>query len=181
MLLRKVIFLVFAGGIFTTTLQGQETGVRGKVHNSLNQSPLFGVEVTVEGSFIITSTDSLGNFSLVVKEIPLGEQIIQIKHPEFESKRFPVIIDKNRVLDMGLIDLDPDFSKESIEIAEIFLAEHELEDDQSMASSVSGILSSSKEVFYRAAAFDFGSSFFKPRGLDNQYSEVLINGISMNK
>jgi len=36
-------------------------------------------------------------------------------------------------------------------------------------------------VFLNAAAFDFSSTFFRPRGLDNANGKLLINGIEMNK
>ncbi len=37
------------------------------------------------------------------------------------------------------------------------------------------------DVFYRTAAYEFSSSFFKVRGLDSENANVLINGINMNK
>ena len=37
------------------------------------------------------------------------------------------------------------------------------------------------DIFYRTAAYEFGSSFFKVRGLDSDNATVQINGIKMNK
>ena len=37
------------------------------------------------------------------------------------------------------------------------------------------------DVFYRTAAYEFSSSFFKVRGLDSDNAIVHINGIKMNK
>jgi len=43
------------------------------------------------------------------------------------------------------------------------------------------LLNSSMDVFYRTAAYEFSSSFFKVRGLDSDNAIVHINGIKMNK
>ena len=37
------------------------------------------------------------------------------------------------------------------------------------------------DIFYRTAAYEFSSSFFKVRGLDSDNAIVHINGIKMNK
>ncbi|WP_313791180.1 hypothetical protein [Lacinutrix neustonica] len=54
-------------------------------------------------------------------------------------------------------------------------------EEDGLTSNVSGLLQSSKDVFLRAAAFDFSATFFRPRGLDNSSGKVLINGLEMNK
>ncbi len=41
--------------------------------------------------------------------------------------------------------------------------------------------SASRDIFLSAASFDFSATFFSPRGLDNEYGKVLINGLEMNK
>src|SRR5690606_28351275 len=63
----------------------------------------------------------------------------------------------------------------------ITLSDDELNDDTGGSDNISGLLSSSKDVFQRTAAFVFSSSFFRVRGLDSDNGTVLINGIEMNK
>ncbi len=57
----------------------------------------------------------------------------------------------------------------------------ELNQDDGTSFAISGVLQATRDVFLNAAAFDFSATFFKPRGLDNAHSKVLINGIEMNK
>ena len=63
----------------------------------------------------------------------------------------------------------------------ISLSDDELSDDTSGSDNISGLLQSSKDVFFRTAAYEFSSSFFKVRGLDSDNGIVHINGIEMNK
>ena len=75
---------------------------------------------------------------------------------------------------MSLDDSDDD-------LFTITLSDDELNDDTSGADNISGLLSSSQDVFQRAAAFEFSSSFFRVRGLNSDNGNVLMNGIEMNK
>ena len=63
----------------------------------------------------------------------------------------------------------------------ISISDDELSDDTSGSDNISGLLQSSKDVFFRTAAYEFSSSFFKVRGLDSDNGMVHINGIEMNK
>ena len=56
-----------------------------------------------------------------------------------------------------------------------------MNDDTSASDNISGLLNSSMDVFYRTAAYEFSSSFFKVRGLDSDNAIVHINGVKMNK
>ena len=68
-----------------------------------------------------------------------------------------------------------------VDLFSISLSDDELNDDTSAADNISGLLNSSMDVFYRTAAYEFSSSFFKVRGLDSDNAILQINGIKMNK
>ena len=68
-----------------------------------------------------------------------------------------------------------------VDLFSISLSDDELSDDTSAADNISGLLNSSMDIFYRTAAYEFSSSFFKVRGLDSDNAIVHINGIKMNK
>ena len=68
-----------------------------------------------------------------------------------------------------------------VDLFSISLSDDELNDDTSAADNISGLLNSSMDVFYRTAAYEFSSSFFKVRGLDSDNAIVHINGVKMNK
>ena len=68
-----------------------------------------------------------------------------------------------------------------LDMFSISLSDDELNDDTSASDNISGLLNSSMDVFYRTAAYEFSSSFFKVRGLDSDNAIVHINGVKMNK
>ena len=68
-----------------------------------------------------------------------------------------------------------------VDLFSISLSDDELNDDTSAADNISGLLNSSMDVFYRTAAYEFSSSFFKVRGLDSDNAILQINGVKMNK
>ena len=68
-----------------------------------------------------------------------------------------------------------------VDLFSISLSDDELNDDTSVSDNISGLLNSSMDVFYRTAAYEFSSSFFKVRGLDSDNAIVHINGVKMNK
>ena len=72
-------------------------------------------------------------------------------------------------------------TNEVVDFFSISLSDDELNDDTSASDNISGLLNSSMDVFYRTAAYEFSSSFFKVRGLDSDNAIVHINGIKMNK
>ena len=72
-------------------------------------------------------------------------------------------------------------SNDVLDMFSISLSDDELNDDTSASDNISGLLNSSMDVFYRTAAYEFSSSFFKVRGLDSDNAIVHINGVKMNK
>ena len=48
-----------------------------------------------------------------------------------------------------------------LDLFSISLSDDELNDDTSVSDNISGLLNSSMDVFYRTAAYEFSSSFFK--------------------
>ena len=72
-------------------------------------------------------------------------------------------------------------STDVVDLFSISLSDDELNDDTSASDNISGLLNSSMDVFYRTAAYEFSSSFFKVRGLDSDNAIVHINGVKMNK
>lgn len=88
--------------------------------------------------------------------------------------------DSLKVIDMGTISISPvplDNSREQW----VELDQEDLEGNSEDSNYITGVLSASKNVFSRTAAFDFSMTFFKPRSLGTGYSTVMLNGVKMNK
>ena len=149
--------------------------VKGKVINSSSEKPMTNVRLSVLGTTITGTTSANGTFLL--KNVPTGKQIITIDFTGYEKQSFPLSITKKGV-DLGTIRLYESMQQEA-DLSTITLTDVELDDDEGSADNTAGILQSSKDVFTRAAAFNF--PWFRARGYDSENADVLINGIKMNK
>ena len=62
----------------------------------------------------------------------------------------------------------------------VILMDSDFEESSTSVNDASTLLNSSRDVFNSIAAYNFGSLRYRVRGNDSKYSEVVINGISMN-
>ena len=180
-LLRKThIVFVF---MFTLSLTAfaQQTVVQGKAVDGVTNENVPDVTVTIENSNIETQTDGLGEFSFDASRV-IGEQVIVLYKQGYTTKRFPITINEGETLNLDVLSMDIDINEEQLQIGTISLSDNELDqDNENTAFNISGLLQASRDIFLNAAAYDFSATFFRPRGLDNQFGEVLINGLNMNK
>ena len=176
----KKSILIYLFVIFSAfTSLAQETVVKGSVLDAVTNNPIPGVTITIEETFQSTQTDALGEFSFTTN-VPLGEQVLLVEKVGFVTKRYPIVVNEGKTVDISGMVLDIDISDTADQFT-ISLSDDELNDDTGGADNISGLLQSSQDVFQNTAAFEFSSSFFNVRGLDSENGAVLINGIDMNK
>ena len=156
----------------------QQTVVKGSVNDLSSNQPLVGVVVSFEGALLSTETDVLGEF-VFSSNIPFGEQVLRLTKEGYLLARYPIVVNERKTLDIQYMGMSIDTSLD--DLFTITLSDDELNDDTSGADNISGLLSSSQDVFQRAAAFEFSASFFRVRGLNSDNGNVLMNGIEMNK
>ncbi|MFJ1261933.1 carboxypeptidase-like regulatory domain-containing protein [Capnocytophaga canis] len=149
--------------------------IEGYVSDYQMKNALQDVKVRVEGTTIVGVTDINGFFSI---ELPEGSYVLRFSKESYVEKRMLIELSGLKVT-LPVVFMDADFVHESEQMAVI--TESELEDDESGADSMSGLLHSSQDIFMRRAAFDFSAVFFKPRGYDSKDVTVLMNGIPMNR
>ena len=171
-----IIFLI--GFLSYFTAFAQQTVVKGSVNDLTSNQPLAGVVITFEGALLSTDTDASGGF-VFSSNIPLGEQVLILSKGGYMAARYPIVVNEGKTLDIQDMVLSVDTTMD--DLFTITLSDDELNDDTSGADNISGLLSSSQDVFQRAAAFEFSSSFFRVRGLNSDNGNVLMNGIEMNK
>ena len=151
--------------------------VEGTVVDELSKKPLEGVKVHVNASAWQATTNGKGKYAL---SLPEGEYLIIYSLNGYTRQEQLVSVGGEKITqELPVVSLTADVVQESEQMAVI--NESELEDDESTADAMSGLLQSSQDVFMRRAAFDFSSAFFKPRGYDSKDVTVLINGIPMNR
>lgn len=167
--------------LFTVLGASAQTLLKGRVLDDTTEEPLPAVAVYVRGGGFQVSTDANGYFSFDNQDLPLGEQTLVVEADGYFRKSIPVVLEEGETLNLDPIYLRVDNSAEELSVGIISLTENELADDENAANNISGLLQSSRDIFLRAAAFDFSSTFFRPRGLNSEDGRVLINGLEMNK
>ncbi len=176
----KKKLLIFLFGIFSmVTALAQQTIIKGSVKDAVTFEPLPDVTITIEETDQSTQTTPKGEFMFSVN-VPLGEQVLKVSKLGYATKRYPIVVNSLQTVNITDMTLEFDASS-SQDLFTITLSDDELNDDTSGSDNISGLLSSSLDVFQRTAAFEFSSSFFRVRGLDSENGSVLINGIEMNK
>ena len=176
--MRKGVF-IFLFAFFSVSLAFSQTIIKGSVKDAVSFQSISNVSVTIEETEETVLTDILGEF-IFSTNVPLGEQVLRVSKLGYFTQRYPIVVNENQVVNITDITLERDLTS-SQDLFTITLSDDELDNDASAADNISGLLSSSLDLFQRTAAFEFSSSFFRLRGLDSENGTVLINGIEMNK
>ncbi|WP_179009279.1 TonB-dependent receptor [Winogradskyella forsetii] len=177
----KKSFLLFLFGIaFSLTSFAQQTVIKGSVLDGTTGEPIPDVTITIEETGQTVNTDARGEFSFT-ENVPLGEQVLKVEKIEYDTKRYPIIVNEGQTVDISGMTLEYNQSDKK-DLFVISISDDNLNsEDDGLTDNISGLLQASRDVFLSAAAYDFSATFFRPRGLDNANGKVLINGIEMNK
>jgi len=177
----KPIICLFIVIFFFSSLNAQKThSVVGKIVDSRNSNYLHEVKVFIKNTLIRDKSNSKGKFQITIQNS--GEFILTFEKEGYKTLSTPIIIDKDtETLDLGIIGLEVETEKD-IDQNFISLNEDDLvENEKGESNNLSGLLVASKDVFLRTVAYEFSPTFFKPRNLGSEFSQVLLNGNSMNK
>lgn len=156
----------------------QNPALKGSVVDSKTQKPLQNVVATIQSTNQSVVTDFEGNFSF--KTLPSGKPVLFISSTGYKTQTFALEPTEGETLDLGIIVLEEDITTE-LQLSLVTITENDLGDDNTGSESTSGLLQASRDTYQQAAAFNWGQARFRIRGLDNQYGNTMINGISMNK
>ncbi len=154
------------------------TGVTCKVVDSKTQKPLQNVIATIQNSNLTQATDASGKFTF--NDVAVGSQFLQIKTQGYKDQLLQIEIINGKLIDLGVVVLEEDITQEQ-QNSLITITESELGDEGNSSESTTSLLQSSRDTFLQAAAYNFGQARFSVRGIDNEYSNVMINGTSMNR
>ncbi len=122
--------------------------------------------------------DKIGYFQFV--DLMPGNYSITVSRPNFDARiiEFSVTEGEKRK-DLGIINL----VRTSVEAGIVVIDDSaaDTEDGGSSMQPTLGLLSSGRDAFANIAAFELGAYWFRPRGVENRYEDVLFNGVSMSK
>ncbi|WP_308991525.1 TonB-dependent receptor [Mariniflexile litorale] len=177
--MKKELYISLFGMFSIFTVFAQQTIIKGSVKDAVSFEPIPNVSITIEETYQLTQTDADGVF-IFSAHVPLGEQVLKISKAGYVTKRYPIVVNETRTVDITDMTLEFDVVSTQ-DIFTISLSDDELNDDTGGSDNISGLLAASLDIFQRTVAFEFSASFFRVRGLDSENSSVLINGIEMNK
>jgi hypothetical protein len=153
--------------------------IEGVILESTTENALKDVNINIQNTIIQTVSNANGSFKL--KNVPVGNVIIEVNLNGYQIQKIPVEIINNQTTNLGIIYLEPmvlDDQNANL----ISLTDDDLTDDGNRNSDyISGLFQSSKDAYLKAAAFNFSQAWFKVRGYDSSYGSILINGLEMNK
>ena len=160
------------------TLAQHEQQISGTVLDAKTRMPLQTTVVRLIGTPLSTLTNPDGAFVLTPPSP--GNWELELSLANYTTKRISTVVDAGEQLNLGHLFLEEDW--ESTEkLGLIFLEDTDLDDDATTVENSARLLQATKDPFQQAAAFTWGSSFYRLRGLDSSYGNVLINGLVMNK
>ncbi len=177
----KSLILFLSATLLAFPGYSQETGVSGEVRDSYSNEPLPDVIVRIDQSNMEILSDAQGRFVFSGMDLPRGEQILSFSKIGYISQRVPITIKAGETTALSPILLKMDPAAVELQVGVISLSDEELDGEEGSAYNISGLLQASRDVFLNAAAFDFSSTFFRPKGYGSEYGKVFINGLEMNK
>lgn len=141
--------------------------------------PLEKAEVDLAQSANDVKADKIGYFQFV--DVKPGHYLITVTQPNFESKiiEFDVTADEKRK-DLGVITLNYNLGSDAGVVVIDDSGSDSDEGGSGMQPTV-GLLSSGRDAFQNVSAFELGAYWFRPRGVDNRFEDVVFNGVSMAK
>ena len=141
-------------------------------------NPIERAEIDLIQSENDVVADKIGYFQFV--DLTPGSYQIHVTKPGFETRvlQFNVAADEKKK-DLGVVSL---LSLSGSSDSGVIVIDESMDNDDggSMQPTV-GLLGASRDIFQSVSAFELGAYWFRPRGVDNRYEDVLFNGVSMSK
>ena len=159
------------------TVSGQ-IKIKGRLIDHASGTYLEHVSIQVENESEILFTDGEGYFEM--STFLYKSVVLVCELDAYERLRIPLQLSiSQELVDLGFISLH---LKKAISNKDWFeLSQEEVEGGSNEIENISGVLTAGKDVFSRAAAYDFGSNFFRPRFLGSEHGIVMLNGVVLNK
>ena len=171
---RTILMVFFASLLYKTHAQNIVTGV---IVDSQTENPIENVKIRFLKTVYVAKTNADGAFIIACDTD--GNYILEITNQGYETEKFPISFTR-RPIDLGTLFIYKNKTKQ-INLSVLSLTDDELHTDTNASDNISGLLQASKDVYLKAAAFEFSASFFRVKGLDSKDGSLLINGVEFNK
>ncbi len=171
---RAILMVFFACILYNTHAQNIVTGI---IVDSETENPIENVKIRFLKTVYLVKTSTDGAFIIACDTD--GNYILEITNKGYETEKFPISF-AGRPINLGTLFMFKNKTKQ-INLSVLSLTEDELHTDTGASDNISGLLQASKDVYLRAAAYEFSASFFRVKGLGSENGSLLINGVELNK
>lgn len=162
--------------LFSTSLFAQKASVKGVVKDADSGQPLQGVSVRQDNTPFGCTTDNMGSFLLETDIVGNVNMVFQFSG--FGVQQVNTTLSAGQTVDLGEVVLKRVYQA-SQDIPTISLSDSDSE-NAAESQTIHGLLSSSSDVFVKAAAYTFGPARFRIRGYESNHTAVTINGFVAN-
>lgn len=157
---------------------------------TFSQATIFGFIKDSEGKTITQAqinideiqsakSDSIGYFQ--ISDVKAAKYSVTVTKANFETYTFPLeILEYEQRKDVGNIVLKFSSPNEA-GVLVIDDSATDAEDGGSSMVPTVGLLGAGRDAFQSVSAFELGAYWFRPRGVDNRFEEVIFNGVPMSK
>jgi hypothetical protein len=176
-MLKKLLVIVLCL-LFKKNYAQNATGFTLKVIEIQSKKALASVVVTIQNTSFLQLTSATG--TAVFEQLLPNTYYVLVHSQGYKDQLLSVNVHRNTMSDLGTILLSPDLMSE-LQSATIALSEDQLNDALNGAQSTSPLLQASRDVLQQAAAFQWGQTRFRIRGLDAENATLVLNGLELNK
>lgn len=155
----------------------QAKDVWGLVVSSVDEKPVPGVFISVQGSDRHTVTDIDGRFRM--NDLP-AKAILEFSYSGYQTVTYSPTGNANAE---ALVFIKPNIQDEifGLDSDDFIFDEDQIADDEGMMQSVGTIQGATDDIFYQTANYNFSVLYYRMRGLESNWQTVYVNGIKDRK
>jgi hypothetical protein len=155
-----------------------QTSLKGRVIDQATKTAVVGAKVTLANQNISTTTNSLGEYTLLYLEA-MDEEII-VEADGYIAAIELVNLVANRINQMSDIQLQQDIIAQTQSEILLNLTEEEMSDDEGRSQSQASSSSASTDVFNSTTSYGWSTARYRSRGYDSRHETYYIEGLHFN-
>lgn len=171
---QTILFVLFA--LIATSMVAQKSRLTGVVKDAATGTPLEGITIRQNQTSNWCTSDNRGQYTLETSHS--GESTLSFTHPNYATLQLDIVIQNNDNQTIADVELKR-INTTVQDIPTISLSDSDA-DNAGESQTIHGLLSSSSDVFVKAAAYTFGPARFRIRGYESNHTAVTINGFIAN-
>ncbi|MEG1585657.1 MAG: TonB-dependent receptor [Bacteroidales bacterium] len=170
------LFLIL---MLSFTVHAQKTGFTGVVTDAESGKPVPGVMVRLLGQDIAVFTGPAGDF--LITNATRGKDMITFSSAGYGDVQKEVIGVTDRITDLGKIKMSAtDSPYATDDDGLITFDESQIDDDAGTGQTIGNLSGAYDDVYLSTASYAFGTTRFRIRGYDSDYTKIYLNGINFN-